>query len=192
LWVTAILVFSLRRCNILPLEPIAIEVRMSNGIDRLTAELGELLELSLPHRIDEDGLLLLLLVVQGEAIGLALAKHVPEVSRVQRRQDREEVLTAACPPDGVLIGEVVRHAIQFEAGLVKIDHGDLIILWRIANLDLVGLQKFFVVLEDLSEPSRGNHAVWGHVVLASMIEWLRKWAILTAAPSCMCRSSTCR
>jgi hypothetical protein len=165
---------------------------MRNAGDVLTAELGELLELGLPLRIDEDGLLLLLLVVQGEAVGLALAQHIPEVSRVERRQDREEVLAAACPPDGVLVGEVVRHAVQLEAGFVEVDHRDLVVLGRVADLGLAGLEELLLAREDLPEPGRGDHAVRRHVVLASTREDEGRGGVLTAAPSCTCRSSTCR
>ena len=165
---------------------------MRNAGDVLTAELGELLELGLPLRIDEDGLLLLLLVVQGEAVGLALAQQLPGVLRMERRQDGEEVLAAACPPDGVLVGEVVLHAVQLEAGLVEVGHRHLVVLRRVADLDLAGLEELLLAREDLPEPGRGDHAVRRHVVLASTREDEEREWVLTAAPSCRCRSSTCR
>ena len=129
--------------------------------------LWEGLELVLPALIDLDLLLLVLLLVAVEALLLAVQDQLLRVIRVQRRQDGEEVLPGALAALGVLVGEIISHPGHLDAALVELGHRYLVVLGRVADLDLRRLHQQLLLLQDLLQKRSRHHVVWRHIVLAA-------------------------
>ena len=62
------------------------------------------------------------------------------------------------------------HAWELEAVVVQLGDGDLIVLWRVADGDLLDLEQVLLALEDLLQKRRGDHGVRRHVVLQLLLQ----------------------
>ena len=58
---------------------------------------------------------------------------------------------------GVLVGEVVGHPRELDAGVVEPGDADLVVARRVADPDLAGLEQLLLPREDLLDKGVGDH-----------------------------------
>ena len=86
---------------------------------------------------------------------------------MQSSQDREEVLPGTLSAFRVLIREIIGHSRHLDAALVELGDRYLIILGRVADLDIGGFHQQLLLLQDLLQEWSRHHVVWRHIVLAA-------------------------
>ena len=119
----------------------------------------------LPSWVHLDSLALLLVAAHAEPHLLRLLDQLVCVLWMEGGKDGEEIWPRAASTLGVLVWEVLDHSRHLDAGVEQLSDGDLVVLGRVAVLDILHLHELLVALQDLLQVRRGHHVVAGHEVL---------------------------